>query len=393
MKGFFTLLINVHIIIFTVACSTTKNDYSGDYAVLPPVNGIANARFYGDLPLPDNFETELTESLVQQILSDPNFDSRARSDFLVLSGGGQDGAYAAGLLNGWSAAGTKPEFRIITGVSTGAIIAVFAFLGSAEEDALRESYTQYSTKDLFRERNILALLFSDSLYDNKKFRKVLKYYFTPEVVENIALEHNKGRRLYIASTLLNVERPVIWDLGAIASSGHPAARDTIIDAVVASASIPLAFPASKFTVNYETGQLIREIHVDGGVVGLEFLNPVANKMVLALEKAGQSKPANITVMHNEIDFFTPFINVKRKLIPIALQSIQTAMRENAINSIGKIYNGAAANGMPFRLSLVPTIGMSPNELFDKAYMNALYNYAYEQARGGDYPWLSMPPFQ
>ena len=161
--------------------------------------------------------------------------------YLVISSGGDDGAFGAGLLAGWTAAGTRPEFDLVTGVSTGALMAPLAFLGSDYDDELREVYTLYSADDMVEHRSVLAALSGDAALSTVPLRRLIDHYIGDTEVAFIAAEGRKGRKLLITTTNLDAARPVIWDLTKIAASGAPNARQLIGDVILASCSIPGLF--------------------------------------------------------------------------------------------------------------------------------------------------------
>ncbi|MGZ9042769.1 MAG: patatin-like phospholipase family protein, partial [Allosphingosinicella sp.] len=156
------------------------------------------------------------------------------AEFLAVSGGGEDGAFGAGLLVGWSAAGTRPKFKGVTGISTGALTAPFAFLGPAYDDKLREVYTKISVKDVLEPRSYIAASLQDAFADNAPLRKTIARYFDQAILDAIAGEHAKGRILLIGTTNLDARRPVVWNIGEIAASGNPKALALVHDILVAS---------------------------------------------------------------------------------------------------------------------------------------------------------------
>ena len=164
-------------------------------------------------------------------------------NFLAISGGGDDGAFGAGLLVGWSERGDRPNFGVVTGVSTGALSAPFAYLGRGYDQYLKQVYTDTTADEIFRPRPILAAVTNDAMADSARLRQMIGHYIDDTVVQRIAEEYNKGRLLFILTTNLDQGRPVIWNIGAIAASGHPRSRELMIDVLLASASIPARFPA------------------------------------------------------------------------------------------------------------------------------------------------------
>jgi len=154
--------------------------------------------------------------------------------FLAISGGGDDGAFGAGLLVGWSDRGDRPVFDVVTGVSTGSLSAPFAFLGQKYDAQLKEIYTQTTANDIFVRRPIVfAAVAGDAVSDNTPLRNMIGHYLDQTMVQRIAEEYAKGRLLFILTTNLDQGRPVIWNIGAIAASNNPKARDLILDVLLA----------------------------------------------------------------------------------------------------------------------------------------------------------------
>ncbi len=204
------------------------------------IQGIPFVRYWGD-EIPPDLQERLSVAKEQLRERDPDAGGKT-VDYLAVSGGGADGAFGAGLLVGWTAAGDRPEFAIVTGISTGALIAPFAFLGPEQDALLKTFYTTTSTKDVIRKRPLLSILRGASVATSEPLLKTLQEIFDEEMMAAIAAEHKKGRRLYIGTTNLDADRPVIWNIGAIAASGHPRSAELVADVLLASASIPGVFP-------------------------------------------------------------------------------------------------------------------------------------------------------
>jgi predicted acylesterase/phospholipase RssA len=158
---------------------------------------------------------------------------------LALSGGGPDGAFAAGLLAGWTEASDRPEFEIVTGVSVGALIAPFAFLGPNRDAELSSLMTGIRTEDVLDFRFFGALRGALGVADPAPLRRRLSAVVDNAMLADIARAHRDGRRLLVVTTNIDAARPVLWDMGAIAEAG---ARQLFLDVLLASASIPGAFP-------------------------------------------------------------------------------------------------------------------------------------------------------
>lgn len=202
------------IAVLITGCATfpKRNPLPEEYKDIAQIPLIPDARFWGDV-LPPGIIESLDNEKFQIQLKAPDAKDKP-IDYLALSGGGQNGAFGAGLLVGWTKAGNRPEFRTVAGISTGALTAPFAFVGPEYDDTLKKLYTTVSTKELMKKRSIFSIITSDSLTDTEPLRKILSDAIDGSMLEKIAIEHNKGRRLFIGTTNLDAERPVIWNIGA-----------------------------------------------------------------------------------------------------------------------------------------------------------------------------------
>lgn len=309
--------------------------------------------------------------------------------FLAVSGGGDNGAYGAGLLNGWTASGTRPEFRLVTGISTGALIAPFAFVGAKYDDLLREFYTGISPSDILKERNKLLALFEDGLADNEPLKRLVRKVVTAEVVEEIAREHAKGRILLVATTNLDARRPVAWNMTKIAASGHPDRLELFQKILVASAAIPGAFPPSMFDVEVN-GQAYQEMHVDGGAFSQVFVYPPALELKKLGIEAGADRDRSLYVIRNS-KVMPDWSEVERKTLPIVGRAIASLIQTQGIGDLYRIYAVAQRDEVDFNLAYIPATFNAPHkEEFDTDYMRALFKLGYEQALKG-YPWVKHPP--
>ena len=246
-----------------------RNPLPEEYYAEAQVLGLSGLRFWGDddLPIAKDLSDDPTLEELQAVF--PGLVGRELR-FLAISGGGENGAFGAGLLNGWTAAGTRPQFNVVTGISTGALIAPFAYLGPAYDHILERFYTQYSTGDLIEKRGWLKSLRTDAAFDVDLLRSLLAEFVDEAVMEAIAAEYRLGRLLLIGTTNIDAARPVTWDIGAIAISGKLGALDLIHDVITASVSIPVVFPPVLIEVEAD-GRIYDELHVDGGVSRQSFL--------------------------------------------------------------------------------------------------------------------------
>ncbi|HEY2754840.1 MAG TPA: patatin-like phospholipase family protein [Pseudolabrys sp.] len=320
----------------------------------------------------------------------------APQNFLAISGGGDDGAFGAGVLVGWSARGDRPVFGVVTGVSTGALSAPFAFLGSAYDEHLKQVYTDSNAEDIFTQRTVLAAVTNDAMADSAPLRRMIARYVDDTVVQRIAEEYNKGRLLFILTTNLDQGRPVIWNLGAIAASGHPGSRQLMIDVLLASASIPAVFPPVMVDVTIG-GQHYQEMHVDGGAVAQAFLYPPSFSLSQATASLGinaaqfraQRKRTAYVIRNGRLT--RPEEKIDRETLAIAKQAIATMTTSSGVNDTYRIYLTTKRDGVNFNLASIGDDFTVPYKgPFDKGYMRALYEYGYEKGRAG-YPWQKAPP--
>ena len=356
----------------------------GDTAQVP---GIPRAKFWGD-EVPFFYETVVSQPKDKFKKAFPGIYGREHN-YLAISGGGANGAFGAGLLAGWTAAGTRPEFTMVTGISTGAILAPLAFLGSKYDEQIKEMYTTYSTKDLVIKRNILAILTGTSAADTKPLRKMLAKYINHDVMAAIASEYKRGRRLFIGTTNLDAQRPVIWNIGLIASSGQSGSLDLIHSVILASAAIPAVFPPVLIEVE-AGGKRYDELHVDGGTASQVFLYPTDLDWKIITEKLDVKGSARVYVIRNS--FLDPdWKTVKPRIMPIAGTSISSLIRTQGIGDMYRIYLDCQRDGIDFNLAYIPaSFDLKPKEDFDPVYVSKLFDLGFQMARNG-YPWDKGPP--
>ncbi|WP_232630988.1 patatin-like phospholipase family protein [Methylobacterium sp. Leaf118] len=305
---------------------------------------------------------------------------RQAFSYLALSGGGGDGAYGAGVLNGWTASGTRPEFTIVSGVSTGALIAPFAFLGPAYDPYLTEIYTSGIAGSLVQGPSLANVLFGSGLFGDGRLRDLIARYVTPDLLRAVAEEHAKGRRLLVVTTNLDTQRAVIWNMGAIAASGAPNAVALFADVLTASASIPAVFPPQLLDVQAE-GRAFQEMHVDGSVVTPVFTLPQS-----FLVRDGRIKSAGkadiYVVINGRLE--PEFEVTKNNTLSIVEKSFTTASRARSRATLVATDAFASRNGIGFNLTYIDERAPQTTTArgFDTAYMRSLYQLGYDNARTG-----------
>ena len=352
------------------------------------ISGMPRVRYWGD-----RIDPSLQEEFIRvgkERPPDPVSEDGPGIGGLVLSGGGDCGAYGAGLLCGWTERGTRPRFRIVTGVSTGALIAPLAFLGPKYDGVLRDSYTKVSAKDVMRMRPFLDWLKYDSVADSGPLASMAERQFSQQLMRDIAIEHAKGRRLFVQTVNLDAQRPVIWDMGAIASSDYPDAPRLFRQVLIASASIPGAFPPQYIKVR-AGGEIYDEMHVDGGTASQMLMSTLPVNLAAVRTQMGPTgfKPA-VYIIRN--GFVRPeWQSMTPKLFPIAGRAISSLIKSQAYTELHLMYYEAQAAGIDFYFAHIPDdYQKQTEEQFNTAEMNRLFQRGYEQALNGD-PWHRQPP--
>ncbi len=353
--------------------------------------GPAPIRFWGD-QLPPNADALVKEKWAQVRANRPELlrgGKRPVVNFLALSGGGSDGAFGAGVLNGWTAAGTRPEFDLVTGVSTGALTAPFAFLGPKYDAALKEVFTQSNTKDIAIAQPIRGLLGGDSLSSNAPLAKIVAYYVNAAFLQEVAEEHRKGRRLLIGTTNLDAERPVIWDMGQIAVSGRPEALELFRKVLLASAAIPAVFPPG-FVKVAAGGAVYDEMHVDGGATREVFLVPT-QFMAKKTDSALGINPIRRAYIIRNGHVAPEYKPVTAKTLSIAGRAVSSLIKSQGVGDLYELYVFAQRNGIDYNLAYIPGDFLDTStQAFDPVYMTKLYDLGFKLAQAG-YPWKKTPP--
>ncbi|MFC7400430.1 patatin-like phospholipase family protein [Chelatococcus sp. GCM10030263] len=355
----------------------------GDITVL----GLSDIRYWGDEVTPQMVAGGLASYRREQdyATATGHAGPLPPAQYLAISGGGDNGAFGAGLLVGWTAAGTRPTFKVVTGISTGALIAPFAFLGAAYDDQLQQIYTEISAKDVLERRWILSALFDDAIAASQPLHQTIARFITPAILQAIAREHEKGRLLLVATTDLDAGRPVIWNIGKIAASGHPGALKLIQNLMLASAAIPIIFPPVMIDVEVG-GKQYQEMHVDGGATTQVIVYPPG----LRVNDLGITRERRLYVIRNaRLDI--EWVDVDRQILSIARRAMATMIETQGIGDLYRIYSLARRDGIDFNLASIPrTFKMKRVQLFNTRYMKALFQYGYNLGEAG-YSWAKVPP--
>jgi hypothetical protein len=357
------------------------------------VLGLPNARFgawydtQGQAML-DEWE----QSLQRERASALPDGSLPPAHLLSISGGGGDGAFGAGIICGWAETGTMPVFKLVTGVSTGSMIAPFVFLGGRYIDQLHKLYTTITQSDIRSMRALKGLsgvLFDDAIADTAPLYRLISRYVNEQMVADIAAAYKAGRLLMIATASLDQQRPILWNIGAIAASGHPDAIELIRKLILASASIPGAFPPVMINIE-ANGQRYQEMNVDAGVAAQAFLYPIWLGLRMNLRFGPFARVHHAYIIRNgRLD--PDWASVNRDFLTIIERAINTMIHYLGYNDILRLYNTAKRDGIDYNLAYIETdFSATRNDPFDPEYMKALFEYAYKKGKQNSF-WHKEPP--
>ena len=352
-------------------CGTvTRTNFGTDEQAEAQPVGFSDVRFDAD-------NLSQTGAFNKRFLSNPPDITVNGLQILILSGGGADGAYGAGVLQGWTRSGKRPSFAVVTGVSAGALIAPFAFLGPEWDDRLRAAFTDGRTANLLRRRPGLGALLSGGVYQAEPLRQLVESCVDDQLMIDIAKENAKGRRLLVATTDLDTQRSVVWDLGAIASRGGPTARALFIDVLVASASVPGVFPPVLIAVEDGHGRHFQEMHVDGGTS--EAFIGIPESLLLMKTPQAQSKNTHIYVLLNTDDK-PSFAVTKTDTLAVVERAFDTMMKSSTRTLVSVTEAFCLRNKLSCLFARVPH-GSGSEDFLDFSKSNATKLFQLGQADG------------
>jgi predicted acylesterase/phospholipase RssA len=363
-----------------------------DLADKVTVLGIPNARFWVDTQgaaLAEEAAQALEREKAAIGKTEGTGASLPPADFLAMSGGSDEGSFGAGLICGWCDSGTMPNFKLVTGVSTGSMIAPFAFLGRSYMEGLRAVFTKIGPDNVLKRRGVHNAVFGEALADTTPLWGLITHYINEQALADIAAEYNKGRLLLMGTTSLDAQRPIIWNIGAIAASGRPGALDLIRKVILGSASIPGAFPPVMIDVEVD-GRRYQEMNVDGGVVAQIFLYPVDLGMRVNLGSAELVRERRAYIIRNSrLD--PEWASVNRRFLSISGRAIATMIHYIGYNDLLRIYAQTQRDKVDYNLAYIETdFPAVKHQKFDPHYMNSLFDYAYAKGVRG-FPWRKAPP--
>jgi predicted acylesterase/phospholipase RssA len=309
-------------------------------------------------------------------------------NLLALSGGGMYGAFDVGVLYGWTASGHRPNFDVVTGISTGALIAIFAFLGPQYDDFLRDAYVHISSDDIFRLKVLPLAVFSDSVASSEPLRRKIEAAVTPQVLKEVAAAHAAGRRLYVGTTDLDTRQLVVWDMGAIAARGTPESLGLFRRVVLASASVPGFFPPVYIDVEVD-GHKYREMHVDGGASASVFLRGF---MLQTAPHNFRSRAGSNLYVITSGKLYADAEPVQPRLTSISASAISSMLYAATRSDLSRLFSLALVAGLNYNLMAVPQdFPLNPNSLsFEEKEMQRLFEEGRRLGLEGT-AWRKTPP--
>ena len=396
MQKVYRFIFVVSLSLFVSGCATlARNPVPVDAIYEAEVVNAPGVRGFGGL-LSQNLQDDIILSLKQERKDDfvdPHTGEKQYTA-LAISGGGANGAFGAGFLYGWTVAGDRPKFKLVTGISTGALIAPYAFLGSEYDEMIREVYTTVETKNIIEKYSPLSILSAkESFASSSPLQNIIKQHVDTGLLQSVAQAHNEGRRLYIGTTHMDAQRLVVWNMGKIAQIGDKEALQLFRDVLLASASIPTALPPVLIPVEVD-GKLYDEMHTDGGTATQLFFHGGT----IDLAKAGQSsglvlgdRPiARLYVIRNGKMQSDPQ-QIPRNLQKISTRALETALKTAALNSLFRMYVFARREQSElFYVAIPEDFVFQTEELFDREEMNKLFEIGFAKATSKD-PWQENLP--
>ena len=358
------------------ACATSRAQFTATQAVNAQLTGFSHIR-------------EFADTTVARLEMDPvKINPQQGFVFLALSGGGADGAFGAGVLNGWTTTHQRPQFTVVSGASTGALMAPFAFLGPDYDDVIKEIYTGGHAEQFVKAANVANVIFGAGLISQDSAHSIISRYITPRLLADIAREHRKGRRLYAITTNLDAQRPVLWDMGAIAASDRPDASTLFSEVLAASTSFPGVFSPVLIDVEAD-GHRFTEMHIDGEATDPIFVGPEKILRSLAVMRSVSAQKSIYVLINTKLE--PSFEVTENNPVTVPGRAIFTLTKTERRNSVLAAYDFARRNDFKFNLAYLPKeIPEKGSFEFETGYMRSLFAYGYDLGRSGQ-AWQSSPP--
>lgn len=393
MRFCFVPLIVFYALLTACAQTVKHHPLSADaYQTLKVAETVGNERWWGDVASQDLIK----KTIKYRKIFKKNAQSTQRDgnqvlsqNILVLSGGGANGAFGAGVLAGWTASGQRPTFDVVTGASTGALIAPFAFLGPDYDETIYQLYATATRDTIYKPKILSGLISGSALSDTTSLKKQIDKHITPKLVEEIAHAFQKGRRLFIVTTHFDAMRPMFWDIGYIATHRKNDAVTLIRQVMLASASVPVLFPP--VPISWEVnGQQFTELHVDGGMTRSVFAYP-SQLNIKALDQQENIKLDRKFYLIINGNSSLAYAPAPVDVLGIAERTINGLLQHQTHADIERIYHLAQRDNIEFNIIEIPdSFNANGATDFDSTYMNNLLAIGKEIGKQADF-WHKKPP--
>lgn len=376
-------LVVILVVLVAGCASLPRTEFTELQQSIAQIPGIPGARYWADASAED-FAPVIHMREMRAVA-----DTLGSMDFLAISGGAADGAFGAGILTGLTERGERPQFVFVSGVSAGALIAPLAFLGPAYDGELKRAWTSGIAARV-GEGGALSLLFSQDSRRSALYDLVASFADQP-MLEKIAAEHRRGRRLAVVTTNIDAQRPVVWDLGAIAASGHPGALELFRNVLTASSSIPGAFAPTPIEVE-AGGHRFTELHVDGGATMQVFTIP---ESILIHDLPEDAKaygiPARFFVIVNN-RLKPEFEVVQGATVPLLTRSLSSLIKTHSRLTLVATLEFTRARRIGFNLTFIgDDFPKDQKSSFETPYMRSVHRHGHEKAASGR-AWRQDIPF-
>ena len=312
-------------------------------------------------------------------------------NILALSGGGANGAFGAGILIGLEESGQLKDYSIVTGISAGALMAPFVFIGGDAFSKMKEVMLNINDKSVLGKKNFLNTVFKDAFTDGEHLYQFIAEAFPEPMIEQIATQHRSGKRLFIGTTHFDSGELVIWNVGAIANSEMPNKSELIYKVLAASASIPGVFPPQFINVEHE-GVIFEELHVDGGLATQVFFNPSNFDYQQISDLLGLEAPPQLDVIRNG-SLKAPYHSLRDKGLDLVAKSVSSLTLAQTRGDLYRMKYICEINNIDMQFTYMEqdfSYAKRTKDMFDEHYLLTIYKYGYHKATRGK-PWVTELP--
>lgn len=312
-------------------------------------------------------------------------------NILALSGGGANGAFGAGILIGLEESGQLKDYSIVTGISAGALMAPFVFIGGDAFSRMKDVMLNINDKSVLGKKNFLNTVFKDAFTDGENLYQFIAEAFPEPMIEQIAAQHRSGKRLFIGTTHFDSGELVIWNVGAIANSDMPDKSELIYKVLAASASIPGVFPPQFIDVDHE-GEIFEELHVDGGLATQVFFNPSNFDYQQISDALGLETHPQLDVIRNGA-LKAPYHSLRDKGLDLVAKSVSSLTLAQTRGDLYRMKYISEINNIDMQFTYIERdfgYAKRTKDMFDEHYLLTIYEYGYYKATHGK-PWVTKLP--